>query len=204
MARPYSKKTIRDAAFMLDLWTSSTDATLTPLDFAASAGVRKSDTAYRLALEAVDAVGRFYSGAWISRAACALEAAALVREGWRIGDPVPRYPRTEDRAAPLTDEERAEIDRSFSEEEERIRKFREPVTEIIQEPPTPPLTEDEVAFLESENAAWDAADGYSSEGDHLDPEPSEEEQEDFYASYDPIGDEILAEDENVPPEEQAS
>ncbi len=83
--RPYSKQTVRDAALLCDLLASNRCATFEAAD---ALGVREASTAFRLACEAQDAISLALNSFEINGA----EAAALIRSGWRIGEPVRRLP----------------------------------------------------------------------------------------------------------------
>lgn len=85
MPRPYNKKTVRDAIYLLDIYASMP---MCGFDAAARAAeVRPSSTGYRVAEKLIGFVADVMPEEII--AVVAGEAAGLLREGWRIGDPIP-------------------------------------------------------------------------------------------------------------------
>lgn len=90
MPRPYNKKTVRDAIYLLDIYASNNVDLATAAD---AAEVRLSSTGYRVADHLVDKLADMFPEDRL--AAVAGEAAGLLREGWRIGDAIPRHPNTQ-------------------------------------------------------------------------------------------------------------
>ena len=85
MPRPYNKQTVKDALFLLDTYASNGCS----FEEAASAAeVRPSSTGYRVAEKLVGLVADIFPEEII--AVVAGEAAGLLRDGWRIGDEIPK------------------------------------------------------------------------------------------------------------------
>ncbi len=86
MPRPYNKQTVKDALLLLDIYASMP---MLGFDAAARAAeVRPSSTGYRVAEKLVGLVADMFPEEII--AVVASEAAGLLREGWRIGDEIPK------------------------------------------------------------------------------------------------------------------
>lgn len=86
MPRPYNKQTVKDALLLLDIYASMP---MCGFDAAARAAeVRPSSTGYRVAEKLVGLVADIFPEEIV--AVVAGEAAGLLREGWRIGDEIPK------------------------------------------------------------------------------------------------------------------
>lgn len=89
MPRPYNKKTVTDAIAMLDVYASNACS----VEAAAEAvGVRPSSTAYRVVDTMIDKLADMFPDDRLAYVAS--EAAGLLREGWRLGDPIESHPNT--------------------------------------------------------------------------------------------------------------
>ncbi len=87
MPRPYNKKTVNDAIVMLDVYASNACS----VEAAAEAvGVRPSSTAYRVVDTMIDKLADMFPDDRLAYVAG--EAAGLLREGWRLGDPIESHP----------------------------------------------------------------------------------------------------------------
>ncbi len=90
MPRPYNKKTVNDAIAMLDVYASN----VCSVEAAAEAvGVRPSSTAYRVVDTMIDKLADMFPDDRLAYVAG--EAAGLLREGWRLGDPIESHPNTQ-------------------------------------------------------------------------------------------------------------
>lgn len=90
MPRPYNKKTVNDAIAMLDVYASNACS----VEAAAEAvGVRPSSTAYRVVDTMIGKLADMFPDDRLAYVAS--EAAGLLREGWRLGDPIDAHPNTQ-------------------------------------------------------------------------------------------------------------
>lgn len=89
MARPYSRKTKKDAIAICELMASN-DRAAGYAEVLHLLGVKLSSTAVRLAEEAWDAVA---SKVDLAYGEVYAEAAALIRSGWMIGDDIELLPQ---------------------------------------------------------------------------------------------------------------
>lgn len=90
MPRPYNKKTVADAIAMLDVYASNQCSVEAAAD---AVGVRPSSTAYRVVDTMIDKLADMFPDDRLAYVAG--EAAGLLREGWRLGDEIPKHPNTQ-------------------------------------------------------------------------------------------------------------
>ncbi len=90
MPRPYNKKTVNDAIAMLDVYASNACSVEAAAD---AVGVRPSSTAYRVVDTMIDKLADMFPDDRLAYVAG--EAAGLLREGWRLGDPIEPHPNTQ-------------------------------------------------------------------------------------------------------------